>query len=105
MQTQEHLSADEMTRIQAEQREKALKDWKTSIVVAKAEGRVEGLVEGRVEGRVEGLVEGRQIGVLIGKIRVLQQLLKRPISESDELAAVSLADLQTLAQTLEAELK
>ena len=56
------LSADEATRLQAEAREKLLRDIESRINGAKQEGREEGLQEGEAKGREEGLQEGEAKG-------------------------------------------
>ena len=51
------LSADEQERFEAEDREKALRDYISRIHAAKKEGHEEGREEGREEGHIEERVE------------------------------------------------
>jgi len=80
----ETLSADEEVRRLAEIREKALKDKNSALSAAKEEGRKE--------------------GELIGKIQILQRVLKCPISSREELLQKSIEELKALLQELEAQL-
>lgn len=85
----ETLSADDLTRQRAEIREKALKNERA-------------LLE---EARMEGLTEGMNLGELIGAIRALQQVLKRPVQDKETLMRVSCDELQTMLRQLEADLQ
>ncbi len=62
----------------------------------KAEGRQEGLVEGRQEGRTEG----REEGELFGQVRVLQQILHRPVDDKAHLETLSKDQLEALLANL-----
>lgn len=44
--------------------------------------------------RAEGRLEGRQEGERIGKLQLLEQLMGAPISPSENLAGLSLAELK-----------
>ena len=59
--------------------------------------------EGRMEGRMEGLEEGMECGEWIGKVRVLEQLMGREQTPSQELAKLRLRQLQSRYQKLEKE--
>lgn len=69
------------------------------------QGRDEGRQEGRDEGRNEGRREGQEMGLLIGRIQLLQDLLGRTSTPTEALAACSVPDLQALHDTLRASLK
>ena len=56
--------------------------------------------EGRKKGRDEGLAKG----LLIGRIRTLQEVLRRPVTTEDVLITLSLTDLQALASQLQESL-
>jgi hypothetical protein len=64
--------------------------------------------EGRKKGRDEGLAKGRDEGLakglLIGRIRTLQEVLRRPVTTEDVLITLSLTDLQALASQLQESL-
>ncbi len=59
--------------------------------------------EGKVEGKAEGKAEGIGKGELIGRLRLLQQILNKPISSKEELIAMEMRDLQTLCESIEKE--
>ena len=61
----------------------------------------EALVE---EGMKKGLEKGRLQGLLIGRIRTLQEVLGQPVAAEDALALLPIEDLQTLAGQLQATL-
>jgi predicted transposase/invertase (TIGR01784 family) len=56
------------------------------------------------DAREEGLEIGRQIGEIEGRIHLCQRLLKLPLTPADELAALSLPELQARASALEQQL-
>ena len=85
----EKLSADEETRRRAEIRERALKDEASLLAEAREEGREEGIKKGE----------------LIGSIRTLQRILRRPLSEELTLREQNLDALQQMLQELETVLK
>ena len=84
------LSADEETRRLAELREKSLKTKLAEIIAA------------RKEGEQIGMNLGMSKGKLIGKIQVLQQLLRRPVASDAELEERPVDDLMAMLQSLEA---
>jgi predicted transposase/invertase (TIGR01784 family) len=59
--------------------------------------------EGLARGRVEGRVEGQTLGY-IRQIHLCQRLLKIPPTPQEQLLALSLPELQTLAESLERQL-
>jgi predicted transposase/invertase (TIGR01784 family) len=67
------------------------------------QGRQEGRQEGRLEGRQEGRLEGRAEGQ-IARIQSFQRLLRKNLSTLEDLRALALDDLESLAARLEAEL-
>ena len=60
---------------------------------------------GRQEGRQEGRREGCEQGELIGRIRAFQQVLRQTVTPKEELSTRSLAELQSLATQLTAQLQ
>ena len=87
------LSADEETRRLAELREKALKTKLAEIAAARKEGEQIGMDI--------GMNLGMNKGKFIGKIQILQQLLRRPIASGAELEERPIDDLMALLQILE----
>ncbi len=79
------LSADEETLQLAELREKALKTELAEIAAARKEGEQIGMNKGK----------------FVGKIQVLQQLLRRPIASDAELEECSVDDLVAMCRDLE----
>ncbi|MEM9828157.1 MAG: hypothetical protein AAF958_16315 [Planctomycetota bacterium] len=92
-----------------DQREKAQLDYEWAMSRARAEGvlagKEEGWAEGWVQGWVEGWAEGRAEGIeegeIIGRIRMLQDLLGETAAKTEFLAELDeaarnalLADLQ-----------
>jgi predicted transposase/invertase (TIGR01784 family) len=65
----------------------------------------EGVLRGLEKGRIEGIQKGRIEGELIGKIHIVQRLLKRPITPKKKLIAQSPKELRAMLKQLEAELK
>ena len=74
------VNADDKTRIEAEQRENAVRSYQTDMEASEEKGRKEGIKEGRKEGIKEGLKEGRKEGIKEGckegKIEVVKSSLK-----------------------------
>jgi len=68
------------------------------------EGRQEGRQEGRLEGRQEGRLEGIEKGVVIGRIRTLQQIFLQPVTPEADLVLLTNEALQALLQELEKQL-
>lgn len=54
-------------------------------------------------GVAEGLAQATAKGILIGKIKAAQELLGRPINETQELAGKSPKELNLISQQLECE--
>jgi predicted transposase/invertase (TIGR01784 family) len=79
------LSQTDLERERYEARRKALLDENTRLKVA----------------RLEGLAKGEKIGV----IHFLERVLQRPETPTDQLAAVSLEDLERRAEALQAEFR
>ncbi len=65
----------------------------------KAEGIAEGIAKGIAKGKAEGISKGE----LIGRIRLLQQILKKPISSKEELIAMEMNELKILCESIEKE--
>ncbi|MGD9733665.1 MAG: hypothetical protein AB7U45_15930 [Desulfamplus sp.] len=64
-----------------------------------AEGEAKGFVKGEVKGEAKGIGKGE----LIGRLRLLQQILKKPVSEEEELIAMEMSELKTLCESIEKE--
>ena len=56
-----------------------------------------GIIKGKAEGKTEGIGKGE----LIGRIRILQQILKKPISSKEDLIAMEMVELKTLSESIE----
>jgi flagellar biosynthesis/type III secretory pathway protein FliH len=82
-------------------REKALLDYESNLIDARQEGRQEGHQEGHQEGRQEGEL----IGMEIGRIQLLQELLELPLQNRKELAAMPLEEIVGLRKTLQSKLR
>jgi predicted transposase/invertase (TIGR01784 family) len=110
------LSQTDLEREQYEARRKAQLDHNTALKVAqieregareegrregREEGRRQGRQEGRQEGREEGRQEGRTEGEKIGMIRLLERLLHRPQTPTEQLCSMSLEELARLADALQ----
>jgi len=71
------------------------------------EGLQKGLQQGLQKGLQKGLQQGRQEGMqkgeLIGRVQLLQQILKQPVSIKTGLLEKSIDELQLLFDTLEKE--
>lgn len=125
------LTQSEMERERYESRLKMQRDIYTSRAEARdeglEEGRKEGLEEGRKEGVAQGLEEGRKEGVIQGleegrkegvtqgleegrreaqieHVHFCQRLLQRDLTPRDQLLALPLAELNRLAEQLQADL-
>ncbi len=88
-----------------DQREKARRDYEWAMAGARQEGLEEGLKEGREEGREEGRQERIALGILIGKVQVLQTYLGDNESPKIELLALSTAQLTALLADLQERLR
>ena len=61
------------------------------------------LAQGEAKGKAEWEVKGIGKGELIGRIRLLQQILKKPISSKEDLIAKEMSELKTLCESIEQE--
>jgi flagellar biosynthesis/type III secretory pathway protein FliH len=89
-------------------REKALRDQQWQLNSAFREGQEKGRLEGQREGRLEGRQEGEREGEIRGKIeliRTLQAILCVPMSEEQELRALSWEQLQSLTADLQERIR
>ncbi len=91
------LSHSDVERERYESRRKAQLDYNTGMKVA----RLEGLAEGRAEGRAEGIIRGEKVGV----IHLCEQLLNQPQTATEQLAGLSLEELNRLANDLKARVE
>jgi len=95
----DRLSADEVARLQAEQREMALLTFEAGMAAAREEAHQEGHREGHREGLQEGLREGRTAGT--SEILLHQLTLKfgpQPASVAERLASATQADLRSWSE-------
>ena len=76
----------------------ALRDHETRAHAMSVADRL--IQEGREEGRVEGLEEGLERGEIIGRIRMLQDLLHREETPTELLAQRSMEELRALRDEL-----
>ncbi|MGD9733920.1 MAG: hypothetical protein AB7U45_17235 [Desulfamplus sp.] len=51
----------------------------------------------------EGEAKGIRKGGIIGRILLLQQILKKPVSKEEELIAMEMSELKTLYESIEKE--
>ena len=70
-----------------------------------AKGMEKGIEKGLEQGLEQGMEKGMEKGLLGGKIQTLQELLREPISESDELKTRPLEELAKLVQSLQSRLR
>ncbi len=82
------LTQDDLERERYESRQKAIRDQIS-------------LLEGA---REQGIKKGRKEGQLIGRIQLCEQLLNRPSTTHEHLAALSLEELRERADALQSEL-
>ncbi|MBF0204996.1 MAG: PD-(D/E)XK nuclease family transposase [Desulfamplus sp.] len=75
---------------------KWVRDYNTKMYLAREEGLKLGLEKGKQEGRKEG--------EFIGRIQILQQILKKPVSYEDDLLKQNINELELLLQKLQKEL-
>ena len=64
-----------------------------------AEGEARGEARGKAEGKAEGIGKGE----LIGRLRLLQQILNKPVSSKEELIAMEMSELKTICESIEKE--
>lgn len=92
------LTQERIKREIYEAREKARRDaedWRSAL--QRAEERVQ---RSFAQGQEVGQAEGRNVGVLVGQIRLCEELLHRTPRPEAELAAMSIDDLRELAEEL-----
>ena len=70
-----------------------------------AKDQFSALKDARAEGEARGKAEGRAEGERIGRIRTLQQILGNAATDTTELAALSVEDLDSLAGELQKRLQ
>ena len=99
------ISAKTEDKNMYDQREKAQRDYEWAISGARAEGREEGREEGHEEGRKEGEQLGLAKGELIGKLRMLEELLGDEPTTKAELLALSPNALTTRLTELQQRLR
>jgi flagellar biosynthesis/type III secretory pathway protein FliH len=90
------ISQDEIERHRAAERLRAQRDAADLQAWAR---------DARQEGRQEGREEGIERGELMGRIRLLQQLLEQPETPRAELSHVAEADLVQMEESLQRQLR
>jgi hypothetical protein len=70
---------------------------------SKSEWEAKSKSEWEAKGFVKGEVKGIGKGELIGQIRILQQILKKPISSKEDLIAKEMSELKALCESIEQE--
>ncbi len=91
------LTQTEIERERYESRQKAQRDHISFLNAA----RRQGLEEGRAEGRAAGRAEGEAKGLAIGRIELCARILKQAQPPREQLLAMSLEEVNHLADTLE----
>jgi hypothetical protein len=81
-------------------REKAIRDRKWELKAAFRQGEREGEINGEIKGEIKGKIEGE-----IKMIRTLQGTLHAPVSEEQELRAMTLEQLESLTSSLKEQLR
>jgi predicted transposase/invertase (TIGR01784 family) len=89
---------EEKERYQA--RLKAQRDYSSFLKEAREEAEKQGLEKGMERGLEQGLEKGE----ILGRILLSQQLLKQPTTPRQDLAALSLEELQAMLRSLEKQL-
>ncbi len=77
-------------------REKAIRDQQWAMNASHREGVREGEIKGKIEGKIEGEIK---------LIRTLQTILCTSVSEEQELRALDLAQLESLTNNLQNQLR
>ncbi|MEZ6142510.1 MAG: hypothetical protein R3B84_18275 [Zavarzinella sp.] len=72
--------------------------------IAKQEGLKEGIIIGEERGRDEGRDEGKVLGLRIGQIQTLEEVLRLPLTPEDELLVKPLDELDRIISVLKAKL-
>ena len=86
------ISADDKLRIQCEQREKAIRDYESSMIAASRRGRQEGMKKGMEEGMEEGMKEGMlQVAINLWKAGADPSLIS-------SCTGLSIAEIEALNQ-------
>jgi predicted transposase/invertase (TIGR01784 family) len=101
----EAISAKTEDRMMYDQRLKAQRDYQWGLDSARKEGMQEGMEKGREEGQKEGRNEGRKEGELLGKIRILQELLGEEPSSSESLDERKIGELSEILADLQQRLR
>ena len=99
----EMISKTETQRHIYESQQRAARDRAWQMKSALREAILSGLEEGRQEGRQEGREEGLRIG-RTGQIRLLERFLNQPHSSDQQLASLTLAELEQRVADLQARL-
>ena len=77
-------------------RERAIRDRKWELDSARREGEIEGEIKGKMEGKMEGEIKA---------IHMLEGLLLQPLSDEQELSAMSLEQLEAMTSKLQEKLR
>ncbi|XID91693.1 Rpn family recombination-promoting nuclease/putative transposase [Paenibacillaceae bacterium WGS1546] len=101
--TEERLEfADEHVRRLADARDKALRDWNSSMEGSYEEGLTRGMAEGEAKGRVEGKAEGKAEGEAKGKEEIARNLLRRGMEPAfvAEVTGLSIEAIEKMKRAL-----
>lgn len=95
----EEISADEEKRLEYEERQKAIRDYRHILASGRREGMREGLKEGMKEGMKEGLKEGEKSGRHKNAIETARRMLadNLPLEKVVEYSGLSLEEVQKLS--------
>ncbi|MBF0230871.1 MAG: hypothetical protein HQK63_14990 [Desulfamplus sp.] len=61
----------------------------------------EGMKQGMQKGMQQGMQQGTIIGGIIAKLQLLQKILNRPVSKTEELIEKNISELQAMAESIE----
>jgi predicted transposase/invertase (TIGR01784 family) len=104
MEVLDMLAKNDVHRERYQARLKWERDQTAFIDEARQEGIERGIERGIEKGIEKGREVGREEGAWIGRIQICQQLLKTPMTPRDQLAALSIEDLQARASALQQQL-
>jgi predicted transposase YdaD len=81
-------------------REKAIRDRQWQLNAAFREGEAKGEAKGKIEGQREGEINDR-----IERIQSLQGILRVPVSDEQQLRAMTFEQLQSLTRSLQEDIR
>jgi predicted transposase/invertase (TIGR01784 family) len=98
------ISQDEIERHRAAERLKGERDAADRLATAKLVSRQEGIGEGIQIGREQGVAQGIEKGTWIGRIQLLQELLRQAVMSNEELTLLTDEALLLLEESLQRQL-